>query len=180
MRYINSLKDNFLQITNYKVLQFLCCCLILLGKLFKLIGFKDCTNPPQPGTTRNQNIYQGSVLLYKCEQDDPLKHCDNSFLKTAYALIGIGATLCILNLLHWFELNSYLGPIMISLRQTIGDILKILTTFVVFLFAFSVGLHFSLRLSNMYCEGEHAKIVTRNATDYIENYTDARVETNMT
>eukprot|EP00092_Neocalanus_flemingeri_P029114 GFUD01031602.1.p1 GENE.GFUD01031602.1~~GFUD01031602.1.p1 ORF type:complete len:762 (-),score=111.18 GFUD01031602.1:98-2383(-) len=143
----------------YSVLQFLCCTLILVGTLFKFIGFLNCNNEPGDNPMWNQT---DSILhIYICKQDDPLLHCDDSYLKTGYSLIGIGATLCILNLLHWFELCSKLGPIILSLRQTIGDILKILTTFLVFLIAFSVGLHFSLRLSNMYCEDERQKEVAR-------------------
>ena len=186
-RSFSSFKDNFLQITNYKVLQMLCCTCILLGHMFKIIGFKHCIS----SSDNNR-----STLVYECKHDNLLEHSDDSLLKASYTMIGFGATLSILNLLRWFELNSYLGPIMISLRKTIADIFRILTTFLVFLFAFSTGLHFSLRFSNIYCEDEHKKVVARfesvqditssmkeimetNLTGYNPEE-DARIETNMT
>jgi hypothetical protein len=147
-------------------MQFLCCAFILVGKLFKVIGFTRCVEH----LPKNQNQISRflSFIIFECElteQDDPLFYCDTSYLKTGYSLIGIGATICILNLLHWFELCSKMGPIIVSLRHTVSDILKILTTFLVFLFAFSVGLHFSLRLSNVYCNGEYDKVLARTANE---------------
>jgi hypothetical protein len=58
-----------------------------------------------------------------------------------------------------------MGPIIVSLRHTVSDILKILTTFLVFLVAFSVGLYFSLRMSNVYCQDEHTKVLARTANE---------------
>ena len=146
----------------YKVMQFLCCTFILVGKLFKFIGFTQCAMKSAEKTSWVSSLF--SLILFKCEQDDPQLYCDDSYLKTGYSLIGIGATICILNLLHWFELSHSLGPIIVSLHHTVSDILKILTTFLVFLFAFSVGLHFSLRLSNMYCKDEIEKVEARSQT----------------
>ena len=167
----NCLKNDFLQISAFKSLAAICGCFILAGLSLKAKGFWPCV------------LEEGLDFPINCLTDNPLTHCDDSPLKTSYALIGIGATLCILTLLHWFELNSYLGPVLIALRRTIGDILKILTTFIFFLFAFSVGLHFSLKYSNMYCEGEHAKIEGRkhlyaNDTDTCDGFAFA-VNTTM-
>jgi hypothetical protein len=127
----------------YNVLQFLCSILILLGKMFKFVGF-DCSF----------SLDSESIYSWPFEKDNPQDYCDNSFLKTGYTLIGLGATVCILNLLHFFEFNSYFGPIILSMRQTAHDIMQVLTTFVVFLIAFSVGLHFSLKFSkHVLCRG---------------------------
>ena len=102
-------------------------------------------------------------------------------MKTGYSLIGLGATLCFLNLLHFFEFSSYFGPIILSLRQTVHDVLKILSTFVIFLIAFSMGLHFSLMHSNMYCEDEYEQIEERekyfNGTF---NFSQETVKTKLT
>ena len=154
-RSIKSIQDP------YNLLQCLCCAFILLGKLFKFIGFLECSAQHSSEYSEYENSIWPNIVFFECTQDDPQRYCDNSYLKTGYSLIGVGSTLCILNLLYWFELNSKLGPIIVSLERTFGDILKIQATFLVFLFAFSIGLHFSLRLSNMYCKGEVTKI---NAT----------------
>ena len=142
----NTLKRTWAGQTDaYKLTQFICCLLILIGQTCKLHGFQWW-------------IFKGEdSLVSENISDDPLEHCDRSVLKAGYAFVGIGATLCILNLLHWFELSSKVGPIILSLFLTLGDILRILITYVVMLLAFSVGLHYSLKFSSMYCEGESTK-----------------------
>ena len=162
-RLYQCLKSDFLQLSGYKTLVFICCFFILLGQILKAKGFENCM--VETGTSgvieRLIQLVMRSFIPKDCQKDNPSEYCDKSLLKTSYALIGAGSTLCILTLLPWLELNSYLGPVLIALRSTIGDILKILTTFLFFLFAFSVGLHFSLKYSNMYCEDELNKIAAR-------------------
>ena len=174
-RSIRSIKDI------YNLLQFLCCAFILLGKLFKFIGFLKCAQKSPENQIPTMSFPH--LIFLECEEDDPQGYRDNSYLKTGYSLIGVGSTICILNLLHWFELNSKLGPIIVSLQKTFSDILKILATFVVFLFAFAVGLHFSLRLSNMYCQDEIAKIQARTDArneDHLQNCNIETIEANQT
>ena len=65
-------------------------------------------------------------------------------MRVTYAFYSVSATVSVIHLFYWLQLNDKLGPVVISASQVIMDVFTISSMYVIFLIAFSGGIIFIL------------------------------------
>ena len=53
-----------------------------------------------------------------------------------------GATLALVRIIYWFQLNGRIGPIVINIGRVVPDLITVIITFFVILFAFGLGIFY--------------------------------------
>ena len=80
----------------------------------------------------------------------PLQNNCSSFeeieteVRVTYAFYSVAATVSVIHLFYWLQLNDKLGPVVISASQVIMDVFTISSMYVIFLIGFSGGIIFIL------------------------------------
>jgi hypothetical protein len=60
-----------------------------------------------------------------------------------------------LKILYWSQLHHILGPLSISIKKVIKDLVLVTTAYILFLLAFSIGIKYILELSQKeFCDQE--------------------------
>lgn len=76
-------------------------------------------------------------------------------------LSGLALTMAILKLLYWCQLSSWLGPLAISIRRVMQDVAMVLTAYLIFFVAFTLGIHFIMSvpvpIDDAKCEDDEEK-----------------------
>ena len=65
-------------------------------------------------------------------------------MRVTYAFYSVAATVSVIHLFYWLQLNDKLGPVVISASQVIMDVFTISSMYVIFLVGFSGGIIFIL------------------------------------
>ena len=65
-------------------------------------------------------------------------------VRVTYAFYSVAATVSVIHLFYWLQLNDKLGPVVISASQVIMDVFTISSMYVIFLVGFSGGIIFIL------------------------------------
>ena len=145
--------------------------LVLMGLLIKAVGFSlEC--PKEEVVTEEVTATHARWLLSYagCIRDNPADlNYDKvtSLVAIGYGLYGLGMTLSLLKILYWSQLHHVLGPLSISIKKVIKDLVLVATAYILFLFAFSIGIKHILELSQLeFCDEEEVHQVFNHTEDY--------------
>ena len=72
-------------------------------------------------------------------------------LEVGDVFIGFSSTMAVVEILNWLQLCSGLGPLIISIRRVVKDVILIGLAYCVFLLAFSIGMYHILHMSKELC-----------------------------
>ena len=72
-------------------------------------------------------------------------------LEVGDVFIGFSSTMAVVEILNWLQLCSGLGPLIISIRRVVKDVILIGLAYCVFLLAFSIGMYHILHMSKENC-----------------------------
>lgn len=140
--------------------------LILVGMLLKAIGFYWTCLKPEDREDQQLTSYMS------CTTDDPsnFNHFKNiSLVSVGYGLYSIGMTLSMLKILYWSQLHHILGPLSISIKKVIKDLILVATAYALFLIAFSVSITYILELSKLeFCDTDEVNrtLIHHNEKEY--------------
>ena len=86
--------------------------------------------------------------LNKCTADRPDEHGPYSAVVIGYSFFGIGITMGFVRLMYFCQMVPTIGPIVISIKKIIKDILLVTVTHLIFLFAFGLGIYSVMRVTD--------------------------------
>ena len=79
-------------------------------------------------------------------------------------MFHLGSTMAFLRVLYWFQISETFGPVVLNITRVFTDIFTILSTYVVILLAFSLGITYLV-------SSDDSKDDTLNEADNISDYT---------
>ena len=112
-------------------------------------------------------LLAGSALCIYVIQTVGVNKASTALRSAEACLNGLAVTMSIMKLLYWCQLSSSLGPLAISIRRVFQDIAMVLTSYLIFFIAFTVGIHFimSVPMPNEQNEPSCAKVLNVTDTD---------------
>ena len=134
--------------------------LVLVGLLIKSLGFfMECT---KPGEGRWKNLQASFSFSLDCSLDDPAAlryRTPWSPVAIGYCIYGVAMTMSMLKILYWSQLHHVLGPLSISIKKVMKDLVLVATAYLLFLFSFSLCIKYVLELSQReYCTKDEVKM----------------------
>jgi len=135
--------------------------IILIGTFLRGIGFYlECKKE------------FGSESFYKdCTLDNPALERFHKYLSPViygYGMYGVGVVMGALKILQWSQISHRFGPFVISLKEVINDIKKVIFSFGLFILTFSIAIKYVMDTDNTKCDGETEEPDTKTSWDIEE------------
>eukprot|EP00092_Neocalanus_flemingeri_P103120 GFUD01131922.1.p1 GENE.GFUD01131922.1~~GFUD01131922.1.p1 ORF type:complete len:840 (+),score=155.46 GFUD01131922.1:47-2566(+) len=87
-------------------------------------------------------------ILQDCKLDTPDEHGRNSPVVVGYSFLGIGITMSFIKLIYFCQIDPTTGPIAISIKKIVKDIVLVTVTHLIFLFSFGLGIYYIMQATN--------------------------------